>query len=878
MENKMCKVVFGLLLCGLSSGFVLTSSTSDEFENGFLEKGKTWVYDYSSKTQLSNKNDPNQIGFLLKATVIVESVWDSSDFNRILKISVTHPKIFLQSPKSSDESKIKELNNEDFYVLWKNGVVDRILLRKQEDLGLVNLKKGIVSLFQLKFEDQTLKEQDSSGICDVTYQHLDDFVEKTKKNCENFDLSYVFNTEPILSTKTISSISTIYKINKKEIENAISKEHHEIFLQAKEEIGGEILIEQNLKLISTKKSENVMNQRTYDQVKQKLIDDFGDFKEENLLTQKDFSNSQKPISFANLINEFRDNLKSKNLGKLISAKTIIPLINAAKKSNKDEILKVLNAKKNQKILPQLYDILAYVQTDQSHEAVMKKLHFDDSKNEDNNERYLWGCQLVSNPNPNIVIDLLNKFKKTENVPKKIQETLLLSISSMTSKLSNLNKLGYSKIVGIVKETLLNNLDVANHDDKIMYLRALRNLKSSQTIFKLLEIIRNKKSGVKEEVLAWKALKSMNNLKDFKDVLIVAYKTYFQLDKKHDSSSRTLAGDVLLQSDPSDDLLEDFLHYLLNEDKEYEVKKYVLQQIEMMAEDDVNFKARVLKIIRNNKKLNNYSGLSPKGLSLSLRRKFMDSKSINGSLLTIQEMSNGIVKRGIVNVVMDQNNDIQELASLGIFSGGLGTFMSSDSSEEDETTTAGMELAILGTQIRPFIFFEGQGELMGHVWSGTASERTTAFQALILIQDHQEYLRLGPGFIIDVDFKGAASFDLAGKIEMSLWNRNAQALIEKSLGYEGIGSIILDNSFANLKVEFKITVEPSLFLNADIDFSSKVALCMRLSQPETEFRSVIKKEINGKDALKISQRKSKIPGRTYALNKKNDEKCTEMFNT
>lgn len=39
----------------------------------------------------------------------------------------------------------------------------------------------------------------------------------------------------------------------------------------------------------------------------------------------------------------------------------------------------------------------------------------------------------------------------------------------------------------------------------------------------------------------------------------------------------------------------------------------------------------------------------------------------------------------------------------------------------------MELTVLGTQIRPFVFFEGQGELMGHVWSGTASEKTSAFQ-------------------------------------------------------------------------------------------------------------------------------------------------------
>lgn len=56
---------------------------------------------------------------------------------------------------------------------------------------------------------------------------------------------------------------------------------------------------------------------------------------------------------------------------------------------------------------------------------------------------------------------------------------------------------------------------------------------------------------------------------------------------------------------------------------------------------------------------------------------------------------------------------------------------SDSGDkEEEAVTGGMELTVAGTQIRPFVFFNGQGELMGHVWSGTASDMTTAFQVFI----------------------------------------------------------------------------------------------------------------------------------------------------
>jgi microsomal triglyceride transfer protein large subunit len=70
----------------------------------------------------------------------------------------------------------------------------------------------------------------------------------------------------------------------------------------------------------------------------------------------------------------------------------------------------------------------------------------------------------------------------------------------------------------------------------------------------------------------------------------------------------------------------------------------------------------------------------------------------------------------------------------MFAGGLSSFISSDDpapDDEEEGATAGMELTVLGVNVRPFIFFTGQGELMGHVWSGTGSDRTPAFQVRIL---------------------------------------------------------------------------------------------------------------------------------------------------
>lgn len=124
--------------------------------------------------------------------------------------------------------------------------------------------------------------------------------------------------------------------------------------------------------------------------------------------------------------------------------------------------------------------------------------------------------------------------------------------------------------------------------------------------------------------------------------------------------------------------------------------------------------------------------------------------------------------------------------------------SSTEDEEEEDATAGMEVTLAGVQLRPIIFFTGQGELMGHVWSGTASERTTALQvtqkicqfllwnfptrlddiqATVLLQDHRQAVILQSGFIAVLDIRGSVSFDFGGEVQISIWNRNSHSVVE-----------------------------------------------------------------------------------------------------
>lgn len=175
----------------------------------------------------------------------------------------------------------------------------------------------------------------------------------------------------------------------------------------------------------------------------------------------------------------------------------------------------------------------------------------------------------------------------------------------------------------------------------------------------------------------------------------------------------------------------------------------------------------------------------------LTRQLSQSPAFNETLLSTQEVYQGILKRGSVEFLLHAGRAEASSFKLGIYTAGLsslvgdgdadegnGQIPADDELEQEETVTAGMEISVQGAQLRPLIFFNGQTELMGHVWGGSASETTPAYQATTLAQDHEQYIVLASGATLHWRVLGARSVDLNGKVTFSLWNRNAQTEIQQ----------------------------------------------------------------------------------------------------
>lgn len=899
-----------LFWCVCSYAFVLLSSaTSSASTTNLFPLGSSQQFTLETTVLLNELSSPNQgkfVGYQVKANVFVKSKWKNPHNNeeKLLQIEVKSPKLYIQSRGGSGadsfkfhNSKLDEFQDEPYLVLWNKGTIKEIYINTKEELSTLNLKKGVASTFQVLLEGGERTEVDASGKCNVIYKALDNSnVFKGKTNClseESIPFRQHFEKiwRPIIESKR-ECVYTLSK-DKTMFQRIASEESHELKTAIKEEAGSIIISKQLLTSVDFSTSESTINaERCHDAVVRLTLDLGVNLEKSNLYTHKDSRICQEETcpSLVKIVKENKPFLKEEALGSIRSASAFIKVLSVARSALKEDLVKILKNSKNKKIMNQLYDIMGAVQTKTSHEAVMSVLSVDLEDSFEYLERYLWSLSFGAYPKLYSIRNILRLTEKPiEN--KKLHETLLLTLAALTKRFTDNEGLSESDILSTVLNKFEREIkDCPENDEgshcELMYLRAFKNLNHELTLPILMDYALN--ASRKSSVAAMKAVRALPARKWNKAVQKVAYKIYFQLGRRYDSSARTLALDILLESkDLNEEMLKHLLISLTSKDPVYEVKQYLLQRLYQIADKDPGLKATINSVIKQ-LGYNHYGVLAQRGLSTALSRSFMTHPNTNGSLLSIQEISGGILKRGIVDVILENSNETRSLFTLGLFAGGLSSYLSSDenkvdSSEDDkeeDPATAGMELTVMGVQIRPFVFFTGQGQLMGHVWSGTASERTPAFQVLTLLHDHTQYIPLETGFIAEISLHGGLSFDLAGQVTMSLWNRNAQSLVEKKAGLSILGAMRINTNFIKSFVTYNISTEVELSLSSDINFYNTIAMCLQLKQPDSVIRYNIHK-VERIPGSKHRLRKSKyqnviVPGKTYALNRKNNLMCSSIF--
>ena len=691
------------------------------------------------------------------------------------------PKLHLKDYKSFDkftekESPIEKISSEPFYAHWNLGQMKKIYLDSKENVDFINIKKAIAGLLQYQLLDGPYVEEDVSGTCDATYTTISSTrYHKGKTNCKLSGIQSHDRFEEVLGTSVkIARDAELFIRPSGDLERIESQEFLKYSVKSYDQSGGFYDSLMILKAEGEEDTVEVMTGSTLEEVVETLKLD------EQKLLHSSTKNLKIEDNLVKLVKEYKKNLASDHIGKIESSLALLNLVPVGRLTKSEDFVRIWNAKSMQELRGQFCDLLGAIQTEASHNAAKSVMDFKSENDFEFTERYLQALAVGSRPTESLILDLLSTLGDNFE-SEKSQQTMVQTMASMAYRFTKLPGNCFNhKTVQKVSSFLIKKLEKCKKDKcKLIYIQGLQNLKDPKTVDVLLSNALQGSyalsTGSMRALRAFPVPLWNEQFKEkFEDI-------FYEKSKKYDTSSRVLALDILLDMQPSFEDLKAFVYYLKSPSKAFEIKQYLLQRLRMISEKCSQFKDNFLKILQADPTLNNYHVIGVRGLSTALERKFSAFPSFNGSILSLQEIKSGVLKRGSVDLTMKVQDQKMSIFTLGLFAEGLSSFVNSNEEvdpEESTTPTAGMELTVLGSSLRPLLFFKGQGELMGHVWSGTASEPTPAYQSMTLLQDMEEKIFLNNGLLMDLNVLGAMSIDLNGQVTFSLWNRNAQSKVEQ----------------------------------------------------------------------------------------------------
>lgn len=843
-----------------------------------FQLGTEQTYRYWNEVRVgSAQNASLTVGYTVRAKVRLSTVW-GDDEHKLLRIKIEDPTLYTTPGDVKRVTMLSSSSEAPFYVYWNLGYVKTIYLKdKKNDVSLVNFRKGVAALFQYQILDGKYVEEDASGKCDVQYtSHSTTRYHKAKNNCV-FAGDRFERTEYPLRSLARNSRGTDFTVSTEgTLEKVVAQDYLKYLVNAYDNLGAFLESVTRLEIEERNGKVATLEGKTVTDAVKSL-----DVKPNGLLTEEFEGKTGADIGLVKLVKDVKKSLTNERIGKHDSSAALLQLIQAGRKTKTEDFARILKAKTMKEQQGQLLDLLGAIQTEESHEAAKSLLIYDDDEALYLAERYLQALAVGARPKKAVIADLL---ATAEQQPKndKFFDTLVQTVASLAHRYAKLPGNSFdTELVDKVKDFLLRQLAQCKKDQcKQKFIRGLHNLKSPKTLDTLTKLALE--GTAKISVAAMKALRSFSVFLWNDDFKAIFEDIFFQVSKKYDSSARALALDILLDLKPDLDELTHLIQHLKSTDKVYEVKQYLLQKLRMLANLCPDFADMLQKVILRDSKLNNYHVLGARGLSTALTRTYSTVPSFNSSLESLQEMSGGVLKRGVVDLALEVGEEKFSMFTLGLFAGGMSSFVSSgdeEENEDDSDATAGMELTVQGSVMRPLVFFDGKGELMGHVWSGTASEPTPAYQATTLLQDNEERFALQNGAILRLSTLGAISIDLNGQVTMSLWGRNAQSKVEQNTGIALQGSMLLETSFIKLSVEFSVNQEPQLHLSSDLDFSSDTSLCMKLMQSDSVLNKRTVKTVSIPNSkfrmVQTTSSTRRIPGLTHALNQKNNDMCNKI---
>ncbi|XP_071131491.1 microsomal triglyceride transfer protein large subunit-like isoform X2 [Mytilus edulis] len=850
-----------------------------------FENGKTHKYSYSTNVVFNEANSGGKkdVGYYLSTEFDLSPVFQAGD-EQLMKLQVTSA--VLSSVSRPDlTNALATLLKYPVYFEVSDGTVGRVFGPEKESVFCSNLKKGIISLFQMQNKDGNREELDVSGDCKVSYVKTGSTVTKTKHGCQNLEIAGQYiNPNKLFGVSVSSTSTTQYEMLGTVIQTAQGIHHSVATVNIKSSINTAATAQQSLQHISSLVGKPTEQGSSIDDKVTHLGKDLGLSLTSTLLpsgteVQTCLDNCQKPID---VLRNLKESLVSDKLATAESGKAFIELLRTFRNTGKLTIEEILTNTDSYYIVPQLIDVGAATQTPFAQRAMMDLVQFEQDYSTEYPERLLLALAYSTHPGEYLLKDLINLMKKKlPNV--NIQESVAMATGAVIHTYCQYPDQCQHEIVKEYKQLIRKMLKDCDDDTcTLRHLRSVGNAGLAEFLPELLTIAQNNKNPA-ISLAAVQALRRMDKdfLKDQAKVRLV--KMYLQITREYDSSVRVAALELLVQLSPTPEEVYSILKSALDNRKEFELSLYTMKRVLDMVNSNNNVRESFLTALKRYD-INNYNFFGHRGKSSAYTGLMAAMKDMNSSYYLHQETARtGVMKRSGMDVGVYNDVMIQPVFNFELYAEGLEALIGGGDEEVPEggpEATAGMTLSLMDVLLRPIEFFRGSGGLMSAVWNAP-SEPISALQANLLLHDHSQKLHLSNGLIIDVQVTGVASIDLSGSISISLWYKNSNSLIKTSGAMIINGWMKLESEVLQGGMNFTAESEAVIDFKTDVDFSNMpFKMCLQMMRPPLQYKYNLEKFEKSRFLKKRYRHKvrrsTRISPQSFFINEKNSEMCTGMF--
>ncbi|XP_069835282.1 microsomal triglyceride transfer protein-like isoform X2 [Dendropsophus ebraccatus] len=756
---------------------------------------------------------------------------------------------------------------------WKSGKVIGLYSTGENDSFVLDIKRGLVSLFQFQPLSGIHFEEDVSGRCQVTYNMSKDFISKTKdiKSCIHSQFGHASDYE-VLGLSWNSTSTGYMSLSSSTFQKVVSEESHNLSASLRSQLGVHITSRQELELISSSPGSPEIHGDSVDAVLQQLQEKFHKI---GLMSHPRGRPAGNQTMFKQYLKTSERKINKLAFSKISTVRYFNNAVSTLRSAMKRDVLLLLQSASSD-LLPFFIDAAVAAQSPATLAALSNFLDFSKKKHTHLQEKFLYSAAFTPHPTPELLNLVLGKLKGKVSDPA-IMETGIIITGAIVGKLCRMD-LCEDKDVELAKATLLEGLNNAEDETEMkIYLLSLKNAQLPETIPILLEYAVEHTGVVCSTALS--ALQGFPadtlSTEEVKNTLtLILHQTHQEYDKK----SQLMAAEILLTIDFTMVDLNSISAAL--ESMDSESSKLLLSKLQHKLRLNHQL-MKTVKIPFKDRYLNNYWRTPQAGRSTVFSGLLSaTNETVSTYGLDLLFTKSGLLKRSTSDMTLYNNNHQLKAMQVSIETQGLESLMGDGETEkEDDDAMIAMSAVLLGIQLRPVVFFNGYMDLMSKVFSSTG-EPSTVVKGNILLVDYLKWLPLQSGLQAIIQYRGTLGLDISSDIDVSIWDQQSKTNINTKAGLVLDFIIEIDTSFFRVFMKAEADAETSINLDSVMQFTGlPMQMCLELRQDNMPYREtyILTETFPVSNATRTvrKRRSSTLWGRDFPFHNANSEMCRTL---